>query len=85
MVKHFCDICGLELLECRSRAGYKVFKRKVEKPHDGMRWVEIEAHEQCVKALLEKKWENENNDDNPLKKVKTSEPLTVNKWSGAGW
>lgn len=63
MIKHFCDICGKELLQGQFRVKYKVRKLKREKPYDDLRWVEIEAHEQCVKTLLDKKWENENNDD----------------------
>ena len=85
MIKHFCNICGKELLQGQPRVKYKVRKLKREKTYDNLRWVEIEANEQCVKTLLDKKWESKNKDDNPLKKVKTSEPLTVNKWSGAGW
>ena len=83
MIKHFCDICGKELLQGQFRVKYKVRKLKREKQYDDLRWVEIEAHDKCIDRILEVVFCEK--DDNPLKKVKTAEPLTVNKWSGAGW
>lgn len=69
MIKHYCDLCKRELKQGERRQKYRI--KQFKKTDYVFRWIEIEAHDKCIDRILEVVFCEE--DDNPLKKVKTSE------------
>ena len=71
MIKHYCDLCKRELKQGERRQKYRI--KQFKKTDYDFRWIEIEAHDKCIDRILEVVFCDE--DDNPLKKVKTTEPF----------
>jgi len=81
MIKHYCDLCKRELKQGERRQKYRI--KQFKKTDYDFRWIEIEAHDKCIDRILEAVFCEESErvgcDDNPLKKVKTAEPL-IRPW-----
>lgn len=72
MIKHYCDLCKEELKQGERRRKYRI--KQLKKTDYDFRWIELEVHDGCVEKILEVVFCAD--EDNPLKKVKTAEPIT---------
>lgn len=72
MIKHYCDLCKEELKKGERRRKYRI--KQLKKTDYDFRWIELEVHDSCVDKILEVVFCAD--EDNPIKKVKTTEPIT---------
>ena len=78
MIKHYCDLCKEELKQGERRRKYRI--KQFKKTDYDFRWIELEVHDSCVDKILEVVFCADEN--NPLKKVKTAEPITRTRYGG---
>lgn len=78
MIKHYCDLCKEELKQGERRRKYRI--KQLKKTDYDFRWIELEVHDSCVDKILEVVFCAD--EDNPLKKVKTAEPITRTRCGG---
>jgi hypothetical protein len=78
MIKHYCDLCKEELKQGERRRKYRI--KQFKKTDYDFRWIELEVHDSCVDKILEVVFCAD--EDNPLKKVKTAEPITRTRYGG---